>query len=209
MELEAYLRVFIAPLLPYQPRNNVTGMVVVVFDITDRKRAEEQIRLLMSEVNHRSKNILSVVMAVAQQTVASSPAEFVQRFSNRVHALATNHDLLVKNQWKSIEASDLIRGQLAHFGDLVGQRIILDGPPLRLSAAAAQSIGMVVHELSTNAVKHGALSGQEGCVEIAWRMENGGADERFTISWIERGGPPVVAQPIAASARPSSREWPR
>jgi HAMP domain-containing protein/two-component sensor histidine kinase/putative methionine-R-sulfoxide reductase with GAF domain len=157
------------------------------------KQAEQQIRLLMNEVNHRSKNILSIVMAVAQQTAASSPEEFVQRFSNRVHALAVNHDLLVKNHWKSIEASDLVRGQLAHFGDLVGRRIILDGPPLRLSAAAAQSVGMVVHELSTNAVKHGALSGEEGCIEIAWHVENAEAGERFTIKWIERGGPPVVA----------------
>ena len=157
------------------------------------KRAEEQIRLLMNEVNHRSKNILSVVMAVAQQTVASTPKEFVQRFSSRVHALAINHDLLVKNQWKSIEASDLVRGQLAHFGDLVGRRIILDGAPLRLSAAAAQSVGMVMHELSTNAVKHGALSCDEGGIAVTWRIEAGETGELFTISWVERGGPKVVA----------------
>ena len=156
------------------------------------KQAEEQIRLLMNEVNHRSKNILSVVMAVAQQTVASNPKEFVQRFSSRVHALAINHDLLVKNQWKSIEASDLVRGQLAHFGDLVGRRIILDGQPLRLSAAAAQSVGMVMHELSTNAVKHGALSCDEGGIAVAWQIEKGGGSERFTISWVESGGPQVV-----------------
>jgi two-component sensor histidine kinase/CheY-like chemotaxis protein len=156
------------------------------------KLAEQQIRLLMNEVNHRSKNILSVVMAVAQRTAASSPEEFVQRFSDRIRALATNHDLLVKNQWKSIEASELVRGQLAHFGDLVGRRIIFGGQAVRLSAAAAQSIGMVIHELSTNAVKYGALSRDEGCIEITWRIENGEAGERFTVSWIERGGPIVV-----------------
>ena len=153
----------------------------------------EQIRLLMTEVNHRSKNILSVVMAIAQQTVASSPKEFVQRFSSRVQALAVNHDLLVKNQWKSIEASDLVSGQLAHFGDLVGRRIILAGIPLRLSAAAAQSIGMVVHELSTNAVKHGALSSEHGGIKVTWQIEPGAAGERFTIMWAESGGPKVVA----------------
>jgi two-component sensor histidine kinase/CheY-like chemotaxis protein len=157
------------------------------------KQAEEHIRLLMNEVNHRSKNILSVVMAVAQQTVASSPKEFVQRFSNRVQALAVNHDLLVKNQWKSIEASDLFNGQLAHFGDLVGKRIILDGIPLRLSAAAAQSIGMVMHELSTNAVKYGALSSDTGGIDVAWRIENDEVGDRLFISWIESGGPEVVA----------------
>ena len=110
------------------------------------REAEQQIRMLMNEVNHRSKNILSVVMAIAQQTAAASRDEFVQRFSNRIHALAVNHDLLVKSQWKSIDISDLVRGQLAHFGDLVGRRISLDGQLLFLSATAAQCIGMVLHE---------------------------------------------------------------
>src|SRR6478735_2622410 len=79
------------------------------------KQAEEQIRLLMNEVNHRSKNLLTVVTAIAQQTAASSSLEFVKKFSNRVQALAVNHDLLVKSQWRSIDASELIAGQLAHF----------------------------------------------------------------------------------------------
>lgn len=155
--------------------------------------AEQQIRLLMNEVNHRSKNILSVVMAVAQQTAASNPQEFVQRFSNRVQALAVNHDLLVKNQWKSIEASGLVRGQLAHFGDLMGSRVILDGPPLLLSAAAAQSVGMAIHELSTNAIKHGSLASEQGRVEIRWCVESAESGELFTLSWVEQGGPPVIA----------------
>ncbi|WP_244549626.1 sensor histidine kinase [Bradyrhizobium erythrophlei] len=130
------------------------------------KKAEQQIRLLMSEVNHRSKNLLNVVTAIAQQTAALSPQEFVKKFSSRVQALAVNHDLLVKSQWRNIDASELISGQLAHFGDLVGKRILFDGPPIRVSPAAAQSIGMVVHELSTNTVKYGALSGKEGRIDI-------------------------------------------
>lgn len=155
------------------------------------KRAEQQIRLLMNEVNHRSKNILSVVMAIAQQTAAANPQQFVKKFSSRVEALAVNHDLLVKNQWKSIEASDLFRGQLAHFGDLVGTRILLKGPSLRLSSPAAQSVGMVVHELSTNAVKYGALSG-DGRIEINWNVQPAGSDQLFCASWTEYGGPSVV-----------------
>jgi two-component sensor histidine kinase/CheY-like chemotaxis protein len=157
------------------------------------KLAEQQIRLLMSEVNHRSKNLLSVVMAVAQQTAATSPQQFVRTFSSRVQALAVNHDLLVKNQWKSIEASDLFHGQLAHFGDLVGSRILLKGPSLHLSSAAAQSVGMVVHELSTNTVKYGALSGDDGWIEIEWNVvEHGGAGQFFSASWTEHGGPSVT-----------------
>ena len=177
----------------YEPErdgeNNIIGVVVVLFDITDRKRSEEHIRLLLSEVNHRSKNMLSVVSAIAQQTTAPNQKEFVRRFSERVQALAASHDLLAKSQWQSIAASELMRAQLAHFKDLVGTRIVVDGPPLKLSVAGAQCIGMVVHELATNAAKHGALSDQDGRVDIAWQLNS---DECFTISWIESQGPPVT-----------------
>jgi two-component sensor histidine kinase/CheY-like chemotaxis protein len=165
-----------------------------VLDRTEaHKQAEEQIRLLMNEVNHRSKNLLSVVTAIAQQTATSSPQEFVKKFSSRVQALAVNHDLLVKSQWRSIDASELIGGQLAHFGDLVGKRILFDGPPIRVSSAAAQSIGMVVHELSTNTVKYGALSGELGRIEIVWEIDRNSADHVFSICWTERDGRPVAA----------------
>jgi PAS domain S-box-containing protein len=171
----------------------IGGVVVVVFDITDRKRAEEQIRLLLSEVNHRSKNMLSVVSAIAQQTIAPDQKEFVRRFSDRIQALAASHDLLAKSQWQSIAAYDLVCAQLAHFKDLMEKRIVITGPPLDLSVAGAQCIGMVLHELATNAAKHGALSDQHGRVEIAWQVTNGVGDEHFTMSWIEHGGPPVAA----------------
>jgi two-component sensor histidine kinase len=165
-----------------------------VLDRTEaHKQAEQQIRLLMNEVNHRSKNLLSVVTAIAQQTAAFNPQEFVKKFSSRVQALAVNHDLLVKSQWRSIDASELIGGQLAHFGDLVGKRILFDGPPIRVSSAAAQSIGMVVHELSTNTVKYGALSGEEGRIDIGWEIDSSGAEPVFSICWTERDGPPMVA----------------
>ena len=165
-----------------------------VLDRTEaHKQAEQQIRLLMNEVNHRSKNLLSVVMAIAQQTAASSSQEFVKKFSSRVQALAVNHDLLVKSQWRSIGVFELIGGQLAHFGELMGKRIMFDGPPIRVSSAAAQAIGMVVHELSTNTVKYGALSGEQGQVEIAWDIDSNSVDPVFSISWTERDGPSVVA----------------
>jgi two-component sensor histidine kinase/CheY-like chemotaxis protein len=164
-----------------------------VLDRTEaHQQAEEQIRLLMTEVNHRSKNLLSVVTAIAQQTAASSPREFVKKFSSRVQALAVNHDLLVKSQWRSIDASELIGGQLAHFGDLLGKRIVFGGPTIRISAAAAQSIGLVIHELSTNTVKYGALSGEDGRIEIVWEIDSC-AEPAFSICWTERDGPPVVA----------------
>ena len=173
--------------------SSVVGVVLVMFDITDRKRSEEQIRLLLREVNHRSRNTLSVVAAIARQTRASNQKEFVRRFSDRIQALAASHDLLAKSEWRSIDLSELVRTQLAHFKDLVGQRIVLDGPPLNLSVAGAQSIGMVVHELATNAAKHGALFNEVGRVNITWKLTGADRDNRFAMSWIERGGPSVVA----------------
>jgi two-component sensor histidine kinase len=117
----------------------------------------------------------------------------VKKFSSRVQALAVNHDLLVKSQWRSIDASELVGGQLAHFGDLVGKRILFNGPSIRVSSAAAQSIGMVVHELSTNTVKYGALSGEAGRIEISWEIDSSSGEPAFSIGWTERNGPPVVA----------------
>lgn len=180
----------------YEPEKDsdgtIIGVVVAIFDITDRKLAEEHIRLLLSEVNHRSKNMLSVVSAIAQQTTAPSQGEFVRRFLDRIQALAASHDLLAKSQWQSISVSDLVRGQLAHFKDLIDHRIALAGSPINLSVAGAQCIGMVMHELATNAAKHGALSDQMGRVNISWQVDTREVDKRFNISWVESGGPSVV-----------------
>ncbi|THD42935.1 MAG: response regulator [Bradyrhizobium sp.] len=168
----------------------ITGLVMVVVDITDRKRSEEHIRLLLSEVNHRSKNMLTVVSVIARQTKAPNQEEFVRRFSDRLQALAASHDVLAKGKWRSVTIPELLRAQLAHF--LPGQRIHFDGPPLELSIAGAQCMGMVIHELATNAAKHGALSNAEGVVEIAWRVEKDDAGDRFLMTWVERGGPAVA-----------------
>jgi PAS domain S-box-containing protein len=166
----------------------------LVIDITGRRRAEEQIRLLLREVNHRSKNMLALVQAVARQTVAANPQDFIGRFEERIQALAASQDLLVKSGgWSGVELEALVRSQLAHFKDLVGTRIALQGPRLIISASAAQIVGMALHELATNAGKYGALSARDGRVEVAWSLERGDAgQETFAIDWRESGGPPVA-----------------
>ena len=173
-------------------RRAVSG-ILAVLDITARKEHERQIELLMREVNHRSKNMLGVVQAVARQTAKSSPDEFVQRFSERIQALAASQDLLVNSNWRGASLTDLVRVQLAHFKDLVGGRIELRGEPIQLSAPAAQTIGMALHELATNAGKYGSLSNAAGRVMIAWHITKEPAGKRFEMSWTEDGGPPVVA----------------
>jgi PAS domain S-box-containing protein len=160
----------------------------VAQDVTDRKANEERIDLLMREARHRTKNILSLVQAVARQTAAKDrPEDFIESFSERIQALAANQDLLVKSRWQGADVEDLVRVQLAHFADLVGSRIAVRGPKLRLNAAAAQAFGLAVHELATNAGKYGALSTDAGRVDVSWQVD----DDTYRMAWTERGGPPV------------------
>lgn len=162
-------------------------------DITERKRSEEHVQLLMAEVNHRAKNLLAVVQAVAHQTAKyGDPATFSARLSDRIDGLAAGQDLLVKSQWQGVDVSDLVDVQLAHFKDLIGTRVLIEGPRAQLTAAAAQGIGMALHELATNAVKHGALSNLAGKVRIAWYVSTA-AKPVFSMSWREDGGPQVAA----------------
>ncbi len=138
------------------------SFVGTVQDITERKAREEKEHLLLREINHRAKNMLSVVDVIAHQTAAKNPEDFIERFSERIQALSANQDLLVRNEWNGVELKDLVCAQLAHFADLIGPRIAICGPQLRLNPASAQAIGLALHELSTNAGKYGALSTDKG-----------------------------------------------
>jgi PAS domain S-box-containing protein len=171
------------------PERGAASFVGTVVDVTERKEREEKEHLLMREINHRAKNMLSVVDAIAHQTVARNPEDFIACFSERIQALSANQDLLVRNEWKGVDIADLVRAQLAHFADLIGSRIAMRGPRLRLKPASAQAIGLALHELATNAGKYGALSTDAGRVDVSW----GTADGTLTISWSERAGPPVSA----------------
>jgi two-component sensor histidine kinase len=141
----------------------------------------------MREVNHRAKNMLARVQAIARQTAGGQP-DFIERFNERIRVLAAGQDLLVRNAWQGVDVDELARAQLAHFADLVGSRIAADGPKLRLSAAGAQAIGLALYELATNAGKYGALSVDAGCVDVRWWLER----DTFVMSWTERNGPPVL-----------------
>ncbi len=168
-----------------------TGAIVSHLDVSERKLAEDQNRLLMREVNHRAKNLLSLVQAMARQTVAHDPAEFAERFSERIAALASSQDLLVNDRWSGVDLEALVHSQLAHFRDLLGERIVLTGSKVTVGAKAAQTIGMALHELATNAGKYGALSTDTGRVVIAWSLSPGPGGGQFEIDWRESGGPPV------------------
>jgi len=170
-------------------------VVNIMVDITERKRTEEHIRFLMREISHRSKNLLSVIQAIAGQTgrTAGTIEEFEARFNQRLHGLAASHDILVDQGWRGAPLADLVRLQLAPFVESDSARLEIDGPEVVVTAQAAQALGLAFHELATNAVKYGALSSKTGTVEVAWRFDDEDADRPLRLTWMEASGPAVAA----------------
>ncbi len=167
----------------------ISYLIKVIQDITERKRSESVQQMLMREVNHRSKNLLSIVQVIARQTSVRSPEDFIETFGERLQALAANQDLLVNNRWQRISLCDLVRDQLKHIA-APGGRVTVEGPPVLVPPSAAQTLGMALHELATNAAKYGSLSNDSGKVEVRWTVDE--AAQEFRMSWQERGGPPVT-----------------
>jgi PAS domain S-box-containing protein len=163
-------------------------MVGVCIDVTARKQAEETQRLLLSELNHRVKNTLAIVQAIAHRTLAEAgdPADFAASFSGRIRSLARVHALLSETSWQGADLGALIRDQLLA-GPADESRLTASGPPVRLDPQTALTVALMLHELGTNSVKYGALSAAGGAVAIDWSM--GAA---LHIRWAERGGPPVA-----------------
>ena len=160
------------------------------------EEASRNIRFVMLELSHRSKNLLAVIQAMARQTgrTAGNVKEFETRMIDRIISLSRSHDLLVERSWQGIPVADLVAAQLAPFIDWPEARVSASGPPMRLTPEAAQHIGMALQELATNASKHGALSVPSGRVAIAWGRSAGtaGGEPRFSMSWEESKGPIVL-----------------
>jgi two-component sensor histidine kinase/PAS domain-containing protein len=162
--------------------------VAILFnDITDRKAQEAHTRTLVDEINHRSKNMLGVIQAIARQTAVAGTEGFLDRFGERVRALAASNDLLARNGWGAVPLEELVRSQLTPFADQIGHRILLQGPEIQLNAAATRTLGMAFHELATNAAKYGALAESAGMVRIDWSVTSE-PGPRITITWAESGG---------------------
>jgi PAS domain S-box-containing protein len=173
----------------------VTGIISGAVDITRYKEQQARIRLLMRELTHRAKNLLTVIQAIMRQTASNSTSveDFETRFSARLQSLAGSHDLLVQEDWQGASMRDLVRSQLGHYGDRADSQIELSGEPLKIRPDAAQHIGMALHELATNATKYGALSSPTGKVRISWRVAEGpDGTPLCRLSWEESGGPPAA-----------------
>jgi PAS domain S-box-containing protein len=166
-------------------------VVGATVDITERKKAELHLRLLVNELNHRVKNSLATIQAIAGQTfhAARSLPQAQEAFTARIVALAEAHDLLTRENWEGADLSDVL-GRLQALHGAPG-RFTLTGPPVRLTPRMALSLSMALHELATNAVKYGSLSTPAGHVRIDWTVTAGAGGPRLALAWVEAGGPPV------------------
>lgn len=166
----------------------------VNFDITERKGHEERQRLLLRELNHRVKNTLATVQALASQTVrhAGNARDFLHAFSARLQALGAAHNLLSDREWKGIGIAELVALETQPFQDAAAPRIEVEGRDLMLPPDQAMGLGLILHELGSNALKYGALSNAQGRVGIAWHCEMRDGGRTLTLTWRERGGPPVA-----------------
>jgi PAS domain S-box-containing protein len=170
-------------------RGNIIGAVNCFQDITERKRSEAQIVNLAHEAEHRTKNILSTVLATVRLSRADTSDDFKQLIEGRINALAQVNGLFVQSRWTGAELHNLVTQELSPYCGQTEERVRIDGPPLMLEPNRAQTIAISLHELATNAAKYGSLSAADGRVEITWSRT---ADGRLSLRWIETGGPPVT-----------------
>ncbi|MDX7952505.1 HWE histidine kinase domain-containing protein [Lichenihabitans sp. Uapishka_5] len=196
------------------PDDAVGEVIGTAEDVTDQKLHDIHLHMLLREITHRSKNLLAIIQAMARQTVKDSltAADFERRLSLRLRGLAASHELLAAQDWHGAHMEELVKGQLHDMLESHPSRVSLGGASIFLKPEAAQNIGLALNELSTNAIRYGALSNSEGRVELSWHLDDGtGADRRLHVTWTELGGPTVapprrqgfgrkVVERVAASA---------
>lgn len=179
--------------LSISPIRNLAGQIVgacsVTRDITERKRSEKRIAVLAREAEHRTKNVLQAVQTVVHLSQARTVEELKQVIEGRIQALANAHGLLAQSRWVDADLANLVRQELAPYLQSERPRARIDGPHVPVQPSVAQAIAMLLHELTTNAAKYGALSEINGYIEIRWLRLS---DDRLRLTWIETGGPVIT-----------------
>jgi PAS domain S-box-containing protein len=155
-------------------------------DITRRKHSEVHANLVMRELSHRTKNLLAVIASLVRRTFDGNrdPKTQAADFIERIHGLARSHDLLVRSDWRGVALKDLLTSHLEPF-NIEPHRLVIDGPPVDVKPDIAQSIGLAIHELATNATKHGAFKDGDGKLEVVWRIEDDGGSPVLALEWLE------------------------
>jgi len=184
----------------FSPDGRVLGVAAVHRDMTENRAFREHLGFTLRELSHRTKNLLAVVQGLARMIArrSSDIDEFEIRFRGCIQALAHSHDLLVQHDWQGATLQELLRAQLASFGGIDSKKIIVQGPEVTLSPSAMQSLGIIVHELATNATKHGALSSPAGSVTINWHLN---AQNGRGCCGRSRAAPRCRRRPTKASGR--------
>lgn len=170
----------------------VQGIVGVSLDMTERRKGEERLRFLANEVDHRAKNLMSVVQSIVRLTKVDDVESFKTVLSGRIQALARAHHMLAANRWKGVDIAALIREELAPFEGAGTDPLRLSGPSLELEPNAAQALAMVLHELAINAAKFGALSVETGQLSVDWGLTERDGRSGVGLAWTEANGPRVV-----------------
>jgi PAS domain S-box-containing protein len=178
--------------LTVSPVKNTEGKIVgaskIARDITEQKRSQEQIATLAREAEHRSKNLLATVQATVNLSQSDTPEGLKQAIEGRIVALANVHSLFVETRWIGAELSTIAKQELAPYSQKDERRVRIDGPPVLLEPNTAQVMAVALHELATNAVKYGSLSGTNGNIDLRWLHK---ADGQLVVRWTETGGPAV------------------
>jgi two-component sensor histidine kinase len=198
----------------FDAAGNMAGAVNMLVDITEQKKAQERLSVMAREVDHRANNLLAVMQGLLHLTKADSVADYKEALQGRISALARANSLIAEHRWTDVNLASLVKEEVAAFEE--EDRVRIAGAPIAITPAAAQSLGMMVHELCTNSIKYGALSAAAGEIRIAWAMNDAGS---LMFTWEELAGP-LVSEPsragtgstvIAAAARQLggevSREW--
>ena len=187
---------YLMRILPYRTADNeVDGALITFTDVTGMVQAEQHQRTMVDELNHRVRNMLTVVLSIATQTMRQSEDldEFFDSFSGRVNALAGAYTLVSRDNWTDVPLRDVLLEELRPFAANGTDRYTLIGAPVFLRPRGALALGMIMHELVTNAVKHGALSVPGGTVSLQWQVEPWDDEERLICAWTEQDGPPVAS----------------
>ncbi|HEY6432685.1 MAG TPA: chemotaxis protein CheB [Acetobacteraceae bacterium] len=189
-----YVMISASPL--FAENGDVRGAVAAIVDISPHKQAEAQQQFLLSELQHRVKNTLATINALALRMLRTRPSvdEFCEGFLARLAAMGRTHDLLASGAWSGASVRSLIEAALEPYINRNHDNILLSGGAVGLRANAAATLGMVLHELATNASKYGALSLPGGTVDVSWALSDADSVDtrRLRVTWIERGGPPVT-----------------
>jgi two-component sensor histidine kinase len=197
----------------FDEAGNMAGAVNMLVDITEQKKVQERLTVMAREVDHRANNLLAVMQGLLHLTKADSVADYKEALQGRISALARANSLIAEQRWTDVNFASLVKEEVAAFE---GDKVRISGDPIAVTPAAAQSLGMMVHELCTNSVKYGALSSDAGTVSISWSLDDAGS---LMFVWEEQGGP-AVSEPsrngtgstvISAAARQLGgevfREW--